>query len=302
MSHELRAPIGAITLAAAGLRRATGEIERDRLLDGLLTETLRLEKILESLLDVSLLQTGELRARRVVCLPERLLADAIAASGAAVHVAHVETTVEPGCPQVLADPFLTERILVNLLQNAVRHGAPPVRLNAAPRGRSVDLVVSDAGPGIDPGRARLLFRSFVDSSATGGLGVGLRLSHCLARAQGAELRRVGVPSGACFVLRIPSVLSDRANTRRRPRTKRARPAEGRDGAEPGATTSAVAGRPDIHLARRCDRVCAGKDEALRSDAEVPSAELSSGDPDRMDVRVTPTAGFAITTTGLGVGP
>jgi two-component system sensor histidine kinase KdpD len=205
LSHELRAPVGAIAVAAAGLRRATGEAERDCLLDALLGETRRLDRILENLLDVSRLQAGEVRARPVACVPERLAADAVAAAAPAMHDADVEVAVEPGCPQVLADPFLTERILVNLLHNAVRHGAPPVRLRAVPRERHVDLRVSDSGPGIDPARARSLFRTFVDSSVTGGLGVGLRLSHGLAAAQGADLRMVKVPSGACFALSLQAV-------------------------------------------------------------------------------------------------
>jgi C4-dicarboxylate-specific signal transduction histidine kinase len=77
-----------------------------------------------------------------------------------------------------------------------------VRLRAVARGRHVDLVVSDAGPGIDPACARSLFRSTVAPSGSGGLGVGLRLSHGLAAAQGADLRMIAVPLGACFALRL----------------------------------------------------------------------------------------------------
>ena len=95
---------------------------------------------------------------------------------------------------------------MNLLHNAVRHGAPPVRLRAVPSDGHVDLIVSDPGPGIDPARAASLFRTFVvDPSGTGGLGVGLRLSHGLAAAQGADLRMVSAPRGACFALSLRSV-------------------------------------------------------------------------------------------------
>lgn len=204
LSHELRAPVGAIAVAAAGLRRATGATERDSLLDALVSETQRLDRILVNLLDICRLQTGEIRARPVPCASERLAADALAAAGALLHGADVEVEVEPGCPPVLADPFLTERILVNLLHNAVRHGAPPVSLRAVPLGRRVELSVRDSGPGIDPSRAASLFRAFVDSSAPGGLGVGLRLCRGLATAQGASLRMVDVPRGACFALGLPA--------------------------------------------------------------------------------------------------
>lgn len=205
LSHELRAPVGAIALAAAGLRRATGEAERDCLLDALLGETRRLDRILENLLDVSRLQAGEVRARPVAVGVEELVAAAVAAAALETDGADVEVAVERGCPPVLADPFLTERILVNLLHNAVRHGAPPLRLRAVPGDGRVDLIVSDAGPGIESTRAASLFRTFVDSSGTGGLGVGLRLSHGLAAAQGADLRMVSVPRGACFALSLESI-------------------------------------------------------------------------------------------------
>jgi two-component system sensor histidine kinase KdpD len=200
LSHELRAPVGAIAVAAAGLRLATGEAERDRLLDALVGETQRLDRILANLLDLWRLQAGEVRARLVRCSPERLATDALAAAEAVTGGAEVRVEVEDGCPPVLADPFLTERILVNLLHNAVRHGRPPVTLRAAPGGDRVDLTVRDDGPGVDPARAASLFRAFVDPPATGGLGVGLRLSHGLAAAQGADLRMIPVARGACFAL------------------------------------------------------------------------------------------------------
>ena len=119
--------------------------------------------------------------------------------------ADVEVAVERGCPLVLTHPFLTVRILANLLQNAVRHGAPPMLLGAVPSDGHVNLIVSDSGPGIDPERAASLFRTFVDPSGTGGLGVGLRLSRGLAAPQGADLGMVSAPRGACFALSLRSV-------------------------------------------------------------------------------------------------
>lgn len=79
-----------------------------------------------------------------------LLTDALVAAGPALHGVHVEVAVAEGVPPVLADPVLTERILVGVLHDAVRHGRPPVRLGAAARDGRVELTVAA------PGRARLV--------------------------------------------------------------------------------------------------------------------------------------------------
>jgi len=108
----------------------------------------------------------------VACAPGRLAADAVAAAAPAMDGADVDVVVGRGCPAVLADRFLTERILVNLLHNAARHGAPPVRLRAVARGPHVDLIVSDAGPGIEVVVAGSLREAIGLALAGGGPGGG----------------------------------------------------------------------------------------------------------------------------------
>ena len=90
-------------------------------------------------------------------------------------------------PLVRADAVLCERILVNLLQNAARHGAPPIRLEGRVAGDVLELAVSDAGPGVNGAIAGRAFEPFVAGPRTGGTGIGLALGRGLARAQGGEL-------------------------------------------------------------------------------------------------------------------
>ena len=119
----------------------------------------------------------------------------------------VAIDVPDDLPLVRADAVLCERILVNLLHNAARHGAPPLRLDGRIAGERLELAVSDAGPGLDGSIAGRALEPFVAGPRTGGTGIGLALSRGLARAQGGELRleRLDGRTRAALVLPLAPV-------------------------------------------------------------------------------------------------
>jgi signal transduction histidine kinase len=106
-------------------------------------------------------------------------------------------------PLVRADAVLSERILVNLLHNAARHGAPPIRLGGRVVGDRLELSVTDAGPGLDGSIAGRALEPFVAGPRTGGTGIGLALSLGLARAQGGELRLEELDGETRAALELP---------------------------------------------------------------------------------------------------
>src|ERR1700722_3492179 len=171
VSHDLRAPLAAAKAAVSGLRTADARLTTDDRADLLAAaeESLdRLAHIAASLLDVSRLQAG---ARAVFPRPADLgeiVAAALEALGPQQQP--VLADIPSGLPEVMADPAIAERVIVNLAGNALRYSpaaAPPL-LTARIAGNRVELRVVDHGPGIPPADHQRMFQPFCRLSAAGG--------------------------------------------------------------------------------------------------------------------------------------
>ena len=103
------------------------------------------------------------------------------------------------------------RIIDNYVQNALKYGEPPVRVEAARLGDLVELRVSDHGPGVPADFVPQLFGKFAradtpSTRAKKGTGLGLSIVHGLAEANGGEARyEPNSPNGACFIVRLRAV-------------------------------------------------------------------------------------------------
>jgi two-component system sensor histidine kinase MtrB len=110
--------------------------------------------------------------------------------------------------EVVVDPLALDRMLSNLVANALRHGKPPVTITAAGRDRHLRLAVEDRGDGVHGDFVPLLFDRFTRSpEASGrrdGSGLGLAIAQAYARAHGGDIvyERV-VPHGARFEVVLP---------------------------------------------------------------------------------------------------
>ncbi|MGD9695905.1 MAG: sensor histidine kinase [Thermoleophilia bacterium] len=202
VTHEFRNPLTGIANAADALSLVTEGAERDGLLEAIQGETRRLERLVTNLLDLSRLEGGVLAARPDWCSPEELAAGAVAACEPFMRPGDVRVEIDDDVPLVHADAVLVERVLVNLLHNAVRHGRPPVTLGGAVRDGALELSVEDRGPGVDAEVLPSVFEPFVHREGVG-LGLGLPLCRRLAEAQGGRLEHRVVPRGARFVLVLP---------------------------------------------------------------------------------------------------
>ena len=132
-------------------------------------------------------------------LPDQAVrhAETAAAKRLALHVQGAEGTA-------LLDPQVVERILDNVLTNAIRH-APAggaVTLHAERLPGRLDLVVRDTGPGVPPDLAEQVFEPFVTGRADG-TGLGLAIARELADAHGGRLFLRNSEAGAVFVLELP---------------------------------------------------------------------------------------------------
>jgi two-component system sensor histidine kinase KdpD len=209
VSHDLRTPLASAKAAITSLRSQDVEFsraDRDELLATADESLDRLVRLVENLLDMSRLQAG------VIGTAPQPLSVAEAVSTAVSELGAVAGTVDIRVPdelaEVYADPALLDRILANLLSNAVRHSPPdrPPSILASEHAGTVEIRVVDHGPGIpvaDRDRVFLPFQRLGDRSHEG-VGLGLALSRGLAEVMGGDLEPDTTPGGGLtMILRLP---------------------------------------------------------------------------------------------------
>jgi two-component system sensor histidine kinase KdpD len=206
LSHDLRTPLTSVLAAAAQLRRE-GDGDATTLA-ALEAEARRLDRYVSNLLDMVRIEAGALRLR----IEPVDLTDAVAAVlrdlGADAAARAVRVEVAPDLPLARLDPTLLHHCLLNLVDNALRHGGGrPVTIRAGRATDGVSLEVLDEGPGLPPGREMRAFETFVrlkGSDRRGGSGLGLAIVKGFAEAMGLGVGAANRPrGGAAFLLRIP---------------------------------------------------------------------------------------------------
>ncbi|HEU5477686.1 MAG TPA: GAF domain-containing protein [Gaiellaceae bacterium] len=201
-SHELRTPATAVygvlkTLAERG-GELTDDLREELLLVGV-EQGERLRRLLEELLDLS-----RLDARAISVEPRPVVLKAVLTD--VVQGASIAESVELDIPDDLAavvDPVVVERVVSNLVANAARYGAPPIRIEAQQRDRHLRVSVEDSGPGIPRELEGRIFDRFARGGGQSGHGLGLAIARAYAQAHGGDLVYDPRANGARFELLIP---------------------------------------------------------------------------------------------------
>ena len=205
-SHELRTPATAVLGAALTLVAREDQLsdEQQHELKLVLAEQAqRLASLIEQLLDLSRIEAHAVEIRperiRIAARLEQLLRTV-----AAGHRDIVEVAVDPQL-EAIVDSNVVDRVVSNLVVNAIRHGAPPIRMRASVDDGRLRIIVEDAGPGVPPELRGRLFDQFVrgQTASTMGSGLGLAIARSYAQAHAGDLRYVAGASGACFELDLP---------------------------------------------------------------------------------------------------
>ena len=181
VGHDLRTPIAAITVSAAALLHDLPEAARRELIEGIGESAARLDRLVSDLLDMSRLEAGKVVAQ----VGPTDLADVCASALAAVGNPRIDVRVPDDLPPVMADAGLLERVVANLVVNALRHGKPPVILAAGPGW----LTVRDHGEGLSADAYARALEPFSNSGDrhAGGSGLGLTIAARFCAAMGARL-------------------------------------------------------------------------------------------------------------------
>ena len=218
VGHDLRRPLTAATAAVTGLRSTdvTWSVsDRDELLATAQESLETLADLVTNLLDVSRVQAGALAVTTAPLLVEDVILEAIDELG--LGPADVELGIAEDLPEVLADHGLLQRVLVNLLENARRYSEPgePVRISASTFAGSVEVRVTDTGPGVPQDRREDIFVPFQrlgDTDNSTGLGLGLALSKGFVEGMGGTLQADDTPGGGLTMVISLPVIKDRVLT------------------------------------------------------------------------------------------
>jgi two-component system sensor histidine kinase KdpD len=211
VSHDLRTPLATIEQALDGLESgelALTDADRKELLETIRMEHTRLKRLVENLLDLSRLQAGAAQSVPELWTADELVSQAVEELGGSERVS---VSVRPDLPPLNVDAVQVQRVLVNLLENALRLSPPdePVFVRVSATRKELLIRVTDRGPGVPVEERERIFEPFhrvAGRRDERGAGLGLAIARGFTEANGGRLwleSRTG--QGASFVLALPTV-------------------------------------------------------------------------------------------------
>jgi two-component system sensor histidine kinase KdpD len=210
VSHDLRTPLTVVVGLADTLARRESSLppELRRVASELREQAMRLSRMVENLLDMARLRAGRVKLLKAWQPLEEVVGSSVSAVEANYPGLAVQIELAPDLPVLEFDGVLIEHVLVNLLENAVKHaGGSEIAIRAGKNDRAVEIKVEDRGPGLPPGGADRLFDMFERGSPEAqsvGTGMGLAICKAIVEAHGGTIRagnREG--GGACFAISLP---------------------------------------------------------------------------------------------------
>ena len=218
ISHDLRTPLASISGSAETLLALTPALQQPaqrELLSGIKTEADRLALLLENILDLTRLESGKLNLKLELQPLEEVVGSTLQALEPRLRQRPVELRIPADLPLVRIDAVMIERVLVNLLDNALKYTPPgsPLLLEANEHGGWVEVSLADRGPGLPGIEPEQLFATFNQyggpgsTSAQSSRGIGLGLSICktiITAHGGSILAEQRASGGSVFRFTLPA--------------------------------------------------------------------------------------------------
>lgn len=209
LSHDLRTPLTALVGLSETLTLSPLSPPQTETASAIRQEALRMSALVNNLLDMARLQSGEVRLNRQWQPVEEVVGSALQASAAALDGRKVNVLLAEDLPFVEFDAVLIERVLCNLLENSVKYtpADSTIEIRAERKERTLEVSVCDDGPGLPSVQSDKLFDKFTrgrPESHIPGVGLGLAICRAVVEAHGGTIRAENaVPRGACFVFELP---------------------------------------------------------------------------------------------------
>jgi two-component system sensor histidine kinase KdpD len=211
VTHDLRTPLSAIRAVVSDLFEGIefDEPTRHELLETVLDEIDRLDRLVGNLLSMSRIESGAMEPRVEPVELDELLVHRVKSLAALLRHHQIVVAVAEDTPDVAADFAQIDQVATNLLANAVVYAPPdsPIEIDARPGDQRGEVRVSvrDHGPGVDPAIADRLFEPFVHGSSTRSTGLGLAISRAIVEAHHGRIDVEPTPGGgATFWFTLPA--------------------------------------------------------------------------------------------------
>ncbi len=212
ISHDLRTPLVSITGALSSLEEASPALDeevRHSLIETAREEAERLNRLVGNLLDITRLEAGPIQLHGEACDVEELIGSALEQIGTPLKDRIIKVDVSEKLPLVPLDFVLFSRVLVNIIDNAIKFSQAdkPIEIKARLVKQELEITISDHGEGIPPDDLERIFDKFYRVQRpdnVSGTGLGLSICKGIVEAHGgwikAENRRGG---GAVFTVAVP---------------------------------------------------------------------------------------------------
>lgn len=214
VSHDLRTPLAAIAGASSSLLETGPDQNKEahrELLQTVVDESRRMARLVDNLLDMTRLESGNVELNKQWHVLEEIVGSALARLRRELEPYHVRVVIPRDYPLLSVDGTLLEQVFFNLLENVVRYTKPVTEIDIRARmeGDRALITIADTGPGLPPGTEQRVFDKFFRGSAStadGQRGVGLGLAICqgIIRAHGGRISARNRPGGGVeFVIVLP---------------------------------------------------------------------------------------------------
>ena len=213
VAHDLRAPLSSIKASSSTLSDPDLDLSpqaRQNLAQLIDVQADRLADLVSNLLDMSRIQAGVLEPRRSLTQVADLVASVSADLGPVLRGHAIATQIAADLPPVEVDPTLISRVLINLVHNAIRYSPKdaPITIGAKRcEPDTIEVSVTDQGPGVSPGRRDEIFTLFARRADDAGAGLGLTIAKTFVEAHGQRIwveDALGGGARFCFTLPAPA--------------------------------------------------------------------------------------------------
>jgi len=212
VTHDLRTPLASIKASASGLLDRSvvyTPAQREEVVRTIVEESDRLNRLVANLMDLARMRAGALLPARETVWIGDIVNAVLARMRRRLEGFAIRVNIRPDLPQVDADPMQIDQVLTNLLENASRFSVPggEIAVTAARWQGTVQLRISDRGPGVAPEDRERVFEEFYRHDAgagRGGSGLGLAIARAIVLAHGGRIWIEGAAvGGAVFVVELP---------------------------------------------------------------------------------------------------
>ena len=216
-SHELRTPLTSVQMGVHLLLEGTlGELNdgQNEVLQACRQDCERLDKLMRDLLDLSRIEAGESQPQLALVRARDLIASVVEELRPQVETKGLELRVELSldCQYLDVDRTQIERVITNLVSNAIRHTKHgQIKISAEQRDNHIGVSVSDTGSGIPTDYLPHIFDKFVQvpDAPTGGAGLGLTISKSIVEVHGGQISVQSQPGrGTTFTFTLPAITPD----------------------------------------------------------------------------------------------